>query len=101
MGIKVLMYKTHKYLEYLREQTHCSLCYKETPIEPHHIDQIGMGRDRKKPLRVHYTAIPVCRPCHDEYHRLGKKMYSIKHQINPYEIALYHLSKFLIKEDNP
>ena len=59
-----------------------------------------MGRDRNKPLREHYTAIPVCRICHTEYHNLGKKMYSIKHQINPYEIALYYLSKFLIKGRN-
>tara|TARA_R100001530_G_scaffold100928_1_gene70177 strand:- start:167 stop:469 length:303 start_codon:yes stop_codon:yes gene_type:complete len=92
------MEHTHEYLQYLREQEHCSLCYKETPTEPHHIDQVGMGRNRAKPLRVHYTAIPVCRICHAEYHQLGKKMYSIKHQVNPYEIALYWLSKFLIKE---
>ena len=95
------MEHTHEYLQYLREQEHCSLCYKETPTEPHHIDQIGMGRDRKKPLRRHYTAIPVCRHCHTEYHNLGKKMYSIKHQVNPYEIALYYLSKFLIKKTHP
>jgi|TARA_A100001201_G_C3998045_1_gene173665 hypothetical protein len=96
------MTQTQEYLQYLREQTHCSLCYKHTPTEPHHIEQIGMGRNRKNPrLREHYSAIPVCRACHVEYHNLGKKMYSIKHQINPYEIALYWLSKFLLnKEDN-
>lgn len=94
------MNHTHKYLQYLREQKHCSLCYRETPTEPHHIDQVGMGRDRSKSLRVHYTAIPCCRICHQEYHQLGKKVYSEKHQINPYEIALYYLSKFLIKEKN-
>ena len=92
------MEQTHKYLQYLREQDTCSLCYKRTPIEPHHIDQIGMGRDRKKALREHYTAIAVCRSCHTEWHNLGKNRYCAKHQINPYEIALYWLSKFLIKE---
>ncbi len=94
------MYDTHKYLQYLRSQRHCSLCYKESITEPHHIDQIGMGRDRKKNLREHYTAIPVCRTCHTEYHNLGKKMYSRKHQINPYEIALYWLSKFLMEKED-
>ena len=94
------MERSHKYLQFLREQTHCSLCYKYGNIEPHHIDQVGMGRDRKKNLRVHFTAIPVCRPCHTEYHNLGKKMYSIKHQVNPYEIALYWLSKYLMKGTN-
>ena len=91
---------THIYLEYLREQKHCSLCHKQKPIEPHHIDQIGMGRDRKKPLREHYTAIPVCRQCHTEYHDLGKNRYCSKHQVNPYEIALYWVSRFLTKGIN-
>tara|TARA_Y100000401_G_scaffold10522_1_gene7194 strand:- start:6211 stop:6498 length:288 start_codon:yes stop_codon:yes gene_type:complete len=92
---------THQYLQYLREQTHCSLCYKQTPTEPHHIDQIGMGRNRKNPkLREHLTAIAVCRHCHQEWHDLGKKRYCIKHQVNPYEIALYYLSKFLLKKED-
>ena len=93
------MLKTHEYLNYLRKQNHCSLCYKPKPIEPHHIDQIGMGRNRKSNLREHFTAIPVCRECHSEYHNLGKKMYSIKHQVNPYEIALYYLSKYLMRKN--
>lgn len=101
LDCKVLMYLTHEYLQYLREQQNCSLCYKKRDIEPHHVKYIGMGRDRKKPLAEHYSAIPVCRDCHTEYHNLGEKMYSIKHQVNPYEIAWYWLSKFLTrKEDN-
>ena len=55
------MYLTHKYLQYLREQDHCSLCYTKGPVE---------------------------------------KMYSAKHQVNPYEIAWYWLSKFLINKEN-
>jgi|TARA_S200002703_G_scaffold83357_1_gene71809 hypothetical protein len=94
------MYLTHKYLQYLREQDHCSLCYTKGPVEPHHVKYLGMGSDRKKELPEHYSAIPVCRACHQEYHQLGEKMYSAKHQVNPYEIAWYWLSKFLINKEN-
>ena len=37
-----------EYLERVREEKHCYVCMKKTKIEPHHIDQIGMGRNRKK-----------------------------------------------------
>ena len=85
------------YLDYIRQQKHCSLCYKKGPVEPHHIDMIGMGRNRNKPLREHYSAIPVCRPCHREYHDRGEKMYCIKHQINPYDIVYHYLSKYMME----
>jgi hypothetical protein len=47
------MYLTHKYLQYLREQDHCSLCYTKGPVEPHHVKYLGMGSDRKKELPEH------------------------------------------------
>ena len=86
---------TQKYLDDIREQSYCSLCYKKEAIEPHHVKFIGMGRNRKRELVEHYSAIPVCRPCHTEYHNLGELAYSKKHNINPYEIAWYYLSKYL------
>lgn len=90
-----MKYHTEEYLDYVRKFPHCSLCYKKGPVEPHHINQIGMGRNRKNPLIEHYSAIPVCRPCHTEYHNLGMKVYCNKHQVNAFEIAHYFLSKFL------
>ena len=89
-----MKYDTHEYLDYIRNQKHCSFCYKKGAVEPHHINQIGMGRNRKNPLIEHYSAVPVCRPCHTEYHNLGMKVYSSKHQINPFEIAHYYLAMY-------
>ena len=90
-----MTYATEDYLSFIREQPYCSFCYTKGPVEPHHIKQIGMGRNRKKPLIEHYSAVPVCRICHSEYHSLGMKIYSIKHQVNVFEIAHYYLTKYL------
>lgn len=54
-----------------------------------------MGRDRRKALRSHYSAVPCCRPCHQEYHRLGADAYAKKHNINPYELAWHYLADYL------
>tara|TARA_A100001201_G_scaffold71863_1_gene65702 strand:+ start:519 stop:803 length:285 start_codon:yes stop_codon:yes gene_type:complete len=89
------MSQTKKYLDYIRNQPHCSLCYTKGLVEPHHIEVIGMGRNRNKNLREHYSAIPVCRPCHRSYHDLGKETYETRNHINSYEIVYFYLSKYL------
>ena len=62
------------YLEYIKTKP-CLVCSKKA--EPHHLLNIGMGRDRKKPLREHYTAIPLCRADHIEIHSIGIKRFSV------------------------
>jgi hypothetical protein len=89
-----------RYLKIIRTETRCSVCYKETAIEPHHIDQIGMGRNRNNELIEHFSAIPVCRPCHQEYHHIGKRRFEEKNNVNCYEIAYDYLSKYIFYEFN-
>ena len=84
-----------EYLERVREEKHCYVCMKKTKIEPHHIDQIGMGRNRKKELQEHYSAIPVCRPCHQEYHKVGKETFEFKYGVSAYELVYDAISKIL------
>ena len=38
------------YIDIIRNEKHCSVCMKKGAVEPHHINQIGMGRDRKREL---------------------------------------------------
>ncbi len=83
------------YIDIIRNEKYCSVCMKKGAVEPHHINQIGMGRDRKKELVEHYSAIPVCRQCHTTYHNLGMKEFQFKFDINVYELAHYYLSKHL------
>ena len=91
---------TKDYLDYIRQQPHCCFCYTKGLVEPHHIKTIGMGRNRKKPLREHWSAVPVCRPCHTEYHKIGEETYQARHHINAYEIVYYYVSKYLNERIN-
>jgi len=83
------------HVEYIRKKVTCCNCYKKRPIDPHHVNQLGMGRDRKKQLKEHYSVIPLCRACHQEYHHLGKKRFEKKHKIDVFEQAHYFLSEHI------
>ena len=74
----------------------CCLCLKkDIECEPHHIEFVGMGRDRKKELKEHYSSVPVCRVCHQEYHHLGTKQYCRKYNLDRYELVFHYLSNYL------
>ena len=89
-----------EYLQNIKEEFRCSACYKEGKMDAHHINSIGMGRNRKNQLREHYSAIPLCRICHQEYHKIGKKTFEFKHDINLYETAFSLLSGYLFTMHN-
>ena len=60
--------------------------------EPHHLDPIGMGRNRKKQLREHYTAIPLNQEYHlgiypESIHALGVIRFNAKHNIDVWKEA--------------
>ncbi|MFQ5445057.1 MAG: putative HNHc nuclease [Nitrospinales bacterium] len=59
------MDKSLKYLDYIRSLP-CAYCGQ--PAEPHHLKAVGMGRNRKRPMKEHLTTIPVCRQHHNEAH---------------------------------
>jgi len=78
------------YLEKIR-RIPCLICRSEA--EPHHLKAIGMGRDRKKDLIEHLTAIPLCRKHHTEIHTLGQKTFEEKHKINLWKQNFFILMK--------
>ena len=83
------------YLKFIRKQKFCSNCMQEVQIEPSHIKAVGMGRNRKKQLIEHYTAVPMCRPCHIEWHTIGSKAFQSKHHVNIYEVNQIYLMAYL------
>tara|TARA_R100000152_G_scaffold18399_1_gene10193 strand:+ start:7389 stop:7703 length:315 start_codon:yes stop_codon:yes gene_type:complete len=87
-----------KYLDYVRNYRYCIVCLKNTLVEPHHLKAIGMGNNRKKELIQHYTAIPVCRDCHTEYHAKGEKYQADKYKMNHWKENSKILSEYLISE---
>lgn len=62
-----------KYLYMCLEHRKCAICNK--PAEVHHVDRIGMGRDREKIVHVGLKAIALCREHHDEAHLREKDLF--------------------------
>lgn len=60
-----------KYLYLCLEHRRCAVC--NAPAEVHHVDRIGMGRDREQIVHVGMRAIALCRRHHEEAHRNEKE----------------------------
>ena len=59
-----------RYLYSCLENRKCAIC--NAPGEVHHVDRIGMGRDREQIVHIGLKAICLCRKHHDEAHRHEK-----------------------------
>lgn len=55
-----------RYLYMCLEHRKCAIC--NAHAEVHHVDRIGMGRDREKIVHVGLNAIALCRKHHDMAH---------------------------------
>jgi hypothetical protein len=58
----------------------CCVCGLHTEL--HHVDRVGMGRDRTEILHEGMRALPLCREHHREAHDMGEDAFQ----------ARYHLS---------
>lgn len=47
----------------------CAVCGK--PCDLHHVDRVGMGRNRETMNHVGLRCLPLCREHHQEAHRIG------------------------------
>lgn len=71
-----LLYQTDdigKYLYYCLEHRKCAICNKHAEV--HHVNRIGMGRDREKIVHVGLLAIALCREHHDMAHMNEKALF--------------------------
>jgi len=68
--------------------------------EMHYLDPIGMGRDRKKPLREHYSVIPLSREYHIEIHSIGVVRFNELHNLDVWKEAFNLLLEFFQQETN-
>ena len=57
----------------------CCVCGR--PGEIHHVDAIGMGRDRRKVDDSDHRKICLCRECHIEAHNTGMSIFEQKHKV--------------------
>lgn len=66
-----------RYLYSCLEHRKCAICNK--PAEVHHVNRIGMGRDREQIVHVGLKAVALCREHHDMAHRNERKLFENYH----------------------
>lgn len=66
-----------KYLYLCLEHRKCAICNK--PAEVHHVDRVGMGRNRDEIVHLGMRAIALCREHHDEAHLHEKELFEKNH----------------------
>lgn len=57
----------------------CAVCRR--PADLHHVDRVGMGRDRETINHIGLRALPLCREHHMEAHRVGDQALMDKYHL--------------------
>ncbi len=60
---------------------HKKCCITGRKAELHHVDAIGMGRDRNTIIHKGMRVLPLCTQKHEEYHKLGGKTFCDKYKV--------------------
>lgn len=58
----------------------CCVCGKRADL--HHVDHVGMGRDREEIVHEGMEALPLCREHHTECHTIGQDTFNEKYHID-------------------
>jgi hypothetical protein len=73
----------------------CAVCGKKTEL--HHVDAVGMGRNRREIDHIGMRCLPLCRDHHDEAHRIGETAFQEKYHLVPIEIDQKIAKKYGLK----
>ena len=77
----------NRYLYLCLYHKKCCICGREA--DPHHVDVVGMGRDRETICHVGMKAQALCRDHHREVHTTGQQTFDKLHHV--YRIKLNEL----------
>lgn len=66
-----------KYLYLCLEHRKCAICNKRADV--HHVDVVGMGRNREKIVHIGMRAIALCREHHEEAHQRQNELFAEHH----------------------
>ena len=64
-------------------QKKCAICGKKADL--HHVDTVGMGRDRDEIVHEGMEVLPLCREHHTEAHTIGRDSFNRKYHIHGIE----------------
>ena len=62
----------------------CAVCGRKAEL--HHVDAVGMGRNRKEICHVGMRALPLCREHHTEIHAVGREDFLKRYFLEPVRI---------------
>lgn len=58
----------------------CAVCGRRAEL--HHVDHVGMGRDRDEIVHIGMEAMPLCSEHHKEAHRIGQQTFNDKYHFD-------------------
>ena len=64
-------------------------------VDPHHLFNVGLGRNRKVARWEDFTVIPLCRRCHSEQHSIGWLSFQSQYAVDFYFEGLKILAKWI------
>ena len=62
----------------------CAVCGRHADL--HHVDVLGMGRDRQEICHIGMRALPLCREHHTEIHSIGQEDFLKRYILEPVKI---------------
>lgn len=74
----------HAYVYACATHKKCAVCGRRAEL--HHVDRVGMGRDRQEICHIGMRALPLCRVHHEEAHRHGDGQLMEKYHLEPVTI---------------
>lgn len=83
---------TGRYLYACIAYKRCAICGKKAEL--HHVDHVGMGRNRKEIMHLGMRAEALCMEHHTECHTIGQKTFDGKYYLYGIELD-EHLCKLL------
>ncbi len=86
-----------KYLYSCIEHRKCAVCNAKADI--HHIDTVGMGRNRNHISHIGLEAMALCRTHHQEAHTMGDKPFCEKHHIYGIKLDNYLCEKLDLRKE--
>ena len=87
-----------KYLYSCLEHRKCAVC--NAPADLHHVEAVGMGRDRGQIIHEGMQAMALCRKHHIEAHAMGQKSFDEKYHIYGIRLDAYLCGRLNLKEEN-
>lgn len=74
----------------------CAICGQKA--EMHHVDAVGMGRNRKEICHRGMRVLPLCRTHHTEIHTIGREDFLNRYILEPVKVderieEIYHLGR--------